>query len=336
MVLIETFLGTASSSSESALNRIQRLEADRERGLKFLQSYGDGDSLGEIAQLVDQSIERTKSVIRGILPEAEGDVHEMAESLVDRYEDLQAAAKGCQELCQAFSHYLDFDWQDFGTSPEVRRYLEIVQMEMGSEHRPLRLGLAAALIGLERARTRLLETRHGDTVVSGLRIRSIESGLAELLRERLARVEREELWVRGLRPGFSLNWLHELFRAELILQSFYENGSDHRELADAVSMASAVLRFAMRGLGKGIEDVVLLETFPSEPPEGWARPRYLADEDLRSLSEVNRRVLEELRTRDNFIVDVERFRLTGDDEHPGECRVVVVSPAEWRQSQKEA
>jgi hypothetical protein len=253
--------------------------------------------------------------------------------LVESHEQLEAASVRNRDLCGLFSRYLHFSWTEFTNGDTVQDYVEILERELDSEHRSLRLGLCATAVAWSQIRESFARRIDGNGLIQGLRLSSVLAGLEELTARLENLASPDELWESGIRSGFSQDWMHDLFRAELVLESFYNRNSAHQDLEDAIGLAAVTLRLAMSRLGKGIESVELLRPFPSQPPPGWARPRFGADQELRTLPEVNRRVRELLETdSDNFIVDVESFRLRGDSEHAGECRVVVVNPAEWRQA----
>lgn len=228
-----------------------------------------------------------------------------------------------------------------------------------SAYQQLRMGLSAGLITLDKAMSldHMAEER---AIIHALNISEVRSGLRDLLREmeeyfpphrgnEETQVEpapgvvtepeaadadreknyelyKEKLWAKGLYNGFNQGWLHYLFRADLLMRTYFTGGGALVLLQEAIGLASSAAYTALCELGVEITRVRLLEPLPIDiPAEG---PVY---ENLRSLSAVKEKICRELEYRKGFVIDVTSFPIyrNGDRINPG--NVVQVNPAAWFQ-----
>ncbi len=308
-----------------------------ERTRRTLESV-EGDGVQPVDQLAGEVVRRYRSLhadldegrrtICSLLPDADGPIDQMAARLVRRCQDLESAMADNVALGKKLLCSLHFSPRELREAPVIRHQLEVMSTEQRAPHGALRLGLCSTLLAWEGMEAALRQHRRED-VIEALRLTRVREHLEWLVAE-LEKLSGEDLWKTGLTHGFAQDWLHELFRAELILRTYMTGDEVLAGLGEVVTEASSVIRIAIHRFGWRIEPVELLADAENASMASRREVSYRADPELRALPEVRRRVHSLLDTRENFVVDVERFRLITGDRQLGSCRVVVVSPAQWR------
>lgn len=227
-------------------------------------------------------------------------------------EEVVARLRSGQELSARLSNYVGLgDVDDHKVLDILKEDTEI--------HRQLRLALAAAL-----TRKELYAAPKGATeqIFTALNTISIPEALGGLLTNLKGD---KDLWadVIGRAFGVREGSLQSLFRAELLLQTYFTDHHELSDLRDAVSLACSSVRLAMRATGWGVEPIRLL----AHPPDGAHKGDTT---ELSQIDEVRARVRVAARNGDyNLAVDVKRFQLKSGERLAGSCEVVIATPALW-------
>ena len=313
-------------------------QLDDVRSVLSQLAAGESGESPQLARSVVERVERAVSTMRQVLGTSEDDLEELTSKLVASHRNqgaeieswrcrLQEEQKGWSRELTEVRRYLGF--ADPDESGEFRQPLPL-EREIALDWRELRLSVCAALARWpDSSAMPGEESRH---LVEALALATIEERMRRFLQRLETYSDNDELWEQGLAKAFGAQWLHDLLRARLLLDTYYAPSSVARQVFQPVLLAAAAFRRLLSRLGRQVEDVELLAPFPEERPEGWDEPLYHADGALHGLSTVRGRILRELDSRDGFIVDVRNFRLNGDATLRGSCKVVVVSPGDWRQA----
>jgi len=271
---------------------------------------------------LDQTIDAIQEVItdsdKGV-EEHDGAENMPVKSLVER---LILNRASVVNLASKLSTYLNMPAEStLGAATEANSYLRQLEQE-GDEHRQLRLRLSAALIALHQASEKV-RSKDRAVVLKLLQLEDITTGLVKLL-QILGKLPGEKLWSIGIANAFSEGWLHRLFRAELILKTYYSTG---QPLYEPIHQAGEALRQAMGAFGVELKPAI---TLLEEPPKG-AETLYNAHPLLYAQEEVKKKVRERIDAGGiTFVVDVEAVpyqEFRGKEPYAG--HVVLVNPSEW-------
>lgn len=355
-------MGILHSGNESVFATAQRLVAEHHAVLELLKEYRSGVGTGAqepvravLARVreLNAQLERVEELARGGLEEAgetgmeaDATAAKLVGQLGWRFREARAlagsagqlkrdrddferralsaepqAAKG-KELALRVADYLNFDPSRLdGEAGPAEALLARLASERGF-YSQLRLRLAGALVALDEA---LAEGERED-VTKALRIENVRTHLAEFARS-LEDIDPGQLWERGVSSGFSQGWLNDLFRANLLLQYYFDGEHGLGALRDAVSQACDVLESAMRRGGVQVVHAALLEDKrPGVDEERNALPALV------NLPEVRRKVEEKFRAeqRGGFVVDVQQFSVKVGGAEKGVQRVTIMNPSDWR------
>lgn len=165
-----------------------------------------------------------------------------------------------------------------------------------------------------------VERRHPE-VHRALRLGNLVSGWENLLKKLGETEDDETLWSEGLFVGFNESrWLHDLFRAELLLETYLRDREYDRE-RDMVRAAAAAFRLALR--------IVKVEMLPipmhGESPSGWHSSSEI-DAPLKTVPKIMEQ-LNVLKGKGKIIIDVINFPYRHNDQDT-QPRVVMLNPAE--------
>ncbi|MCA1565907.1 MAG: hypothetical protein LC803_09770 [Acidobacteria bacterium] len=348
-------LPSSDGAPDDTIDRAIRMARDHNIVIDLLKDYCPADDCNNIIEAVNtvkKKIKDATHAVSSVLPKASGNIDEMVSGLVTEFnskielakkaeafrdeaeglktelEESQAQAKDSMELAGALSQYVNLSADKKLAPPQVRDILE--QFNVGeSAHRQLRLRLSAALPALDQALEEVRQAGRGDAL-DALRINDFKDQLRGLLTN-IEDFTGDAMWKDCLSSGFSKQWLHNLFRAQLLAQTYFAEDEALARLVAPLAEAGAALRAAIRHFNVRVPCLSLLR----KPPAG-ARVDYEVDPKLSKLSEVRRKVRATLRSAqgdfDNaldFIVDVESFPFQSDSTEDFGGRVVVVSPVEW-------
>jgi len=188
--------------------------------------------------------------------------------------------------------------------------------------RQLRLSLSSTI---DRNQTLLSSVRAasgGGLLLDALGTQPLMQALVELL-ARLESISSRQMLTETLLKGFETGWMNRLFRGELIMITYLDSDETFAALRDWYSRTAATLRDALRDADVHLGRVDLLVA-----PRGSIQTRFDVDVALAKFDPVRRRVREQLKTSDGFVVDVTAFPfVAAGRSSAGE--VIVVNPSRW-------
>lgn len=357
-------LGILLGPSDTVFYAAQRMAEDLTKAFKLLDAYRTPNSISLTdplqklhaeVQNLQTEIVAIENTIKPAAPEAAGTPHEMVQYMV---QELDAARKGATqkeadaqreaeraegldkerlrlielmdstqpernqsaELVGEVLRRLNYnaDKPVYGVEP-VAALLGHLRDESPSSWR-LRRGLSAARDALGEATA---EGRRAD-VTEVLKLEGITQGLGRLL-ELLEDFSGEDIWKKGIDSGFSTNWMHDLLRANHLLQAYFPDGELYL-MRGAVTQACAALEVIMRDHGVQIAPVSIF----GKPFDGMERVN--PDAALLAMPEVKARVKAEYYAKDGsdgFVVDVKLSRVLVGDEVRERGRVAVMIRSDW-------
>ncbi|HEX5731522.1 MAG TPA: hypothetical protein VF131_01715 [Blastocatellia bacterium] len=319
----------ARDSGETPVQVAARMAQEYEESLHELSLYFqiENGNLLRCVQAVGQ-------LMRGINASLEtaglrgGNFADRLKKLLAHHKWLSEENRDRQALIKALGGYLNF--QDLETMG-VASALHLVEQEDPYKRR-LRLGLSSALLAWREAVSDLM-SNGSLQVINALKIKEIDREIETKLSGIIKKLQDESpdaFWREGIKPGFAYDWLHFLFRADLLLHTYFSGDAALLPLSDVLSIAAASLRAGMQGVKVKLEAPGLLSAVPTQSPE-QIDIQYKPDDALRSIPEVVSRVRLSLDQRQtDFIVDIKNFRYQEANNYVGVCRVVGASPSEWR------
>ncbi|NJL27044.1 MAG: hypothetical protein HC897_03755 [Thermoanaerobaculia bacterium] len=332
---IEMVLGMRQPGApEDSVTAAKRLVSSHDKALETLRRLGprDMNDLPSLARTIIDSVESATRRLSyfatdGVL---ERNLEALATHAVAEHQRLSTALAAMQQLDTGFRRYLHF--QAEGDGQVLEQQVALLGSELSTVRAPLRLALQGAYLELQR-NSAVLEGEAA-LLAEALHLAEINQQIDGFLDHLEEQPTEQALWTR-IERAFGAQWLHNLLRAELVLETYYRDQPELLAPFEPVRAAAAAFRRALRGLGKGVEPIFLLHPFPAELPPGWEKPSYNADQRLRRLPTVRRRVQKLLEKYQGFIIDIDHFRLAGQDlAIRGTCRAVVVSPGEWHSTQE--
>jgi hypothetical protein len=347
-------MGHLRNDGEGVLATARRLAQEQKSILRTLADFSQGyDNSAEALVtalhsdyngLVTRGLKAKRTVL-SIVPDADGSLDDLVESLAQECRDAKQRAstadllkrerddfesKAQQAKAQADSgkslaldiaHRLNFNAEKLKSKENPA---DAVQEWMGMEdplYFQLRNRLAAAISILEEASRE--ETRLD--VFQALNLQNIKEELESFARS-LQDVNRDELWKRGISAGFNKGWMHGLLRADMLLRHYFSGVKDLYPLADAVGETCAAFKSAMHRCGIEVMPVKLFEDPPpASHQEKNALPAFAA------LSEVRRKVEEKYFQKQvgGFVVDVLKFPVKVSNVDEDVAGVVLMNPADW-------
>ncbi|HKQ06946.1 MAG TPA: hypothetical protein VJ464_17585 [Blastocatellia bacterium] len=353
---------SASFDGEDVFQAIPRLLNEQKNSLTALKEYvNPASSLAEAVRKVGEQYTAIAGRVREVLPEAQGPVAERVQQLAAGYLDqkerrtrAEAERMDARALAKEVAAQLHFNADHLGRATDpidlLRRHLS--REKQTDVYQQLRMGLSAALITLQKAQ-QIDQAAEQRMVIDALYVEAVQEGLTRLLDEMEKYLDDEEsptngnsgspssssptedsarkrykdrLWEKGLYKALNDQWLHFLFRADLLLRTYFPQRPDMVFLQEAVSLAGSATRVALYELGVEVMRIELFEPLPEGMPNDSV---YSA---LRELPAVREKILKELRHHSGFIIDVTAFpiRVNGKPLNPG--RAVPVNPSTWLQN----
>lgn len=348
------------NNGEMVLDAAQRLAREQCEILSLLTAYrADGGLSAESAvrkffssaESLRLRVVRAKETMRAEV--ADGDrvdetVDEMAARVVEELrtaKQLAGQAKQLQEERDGFRSRVEKAEPEAAAAKDlavaVARRLNFYAGRVEGEEKPavfmvrelekqpplydqLRYILLASHSMLDEALPALLGSGRDD-IAEALRLEGIRKNLADFTGT-LHGIDPGKLWELGVYRAFSDSWLHDLFRSDLLLRTYFSGADELYQLRRAVRLAAAVFDSAMHHLGARLVAVTLLE----DPPGGVEEEKN-ALPSLRSLPEVKNKVAEKYRAvqRGGFVVDVGAFTVKVNGAAMGVGRVFIMNPADW-------
>jgi hypothetical protein len=321
-----------SRNNEPTLDTAKRVVLEPERALGLLRGIRGlaSETLLNGVRTLAQQLDSADNLIRSILPETPDPIDVAVSVLVERYQKATEELKVRITLEQGFRSYLNFgqDGQE-GMEP-VQRGMDLLQGESEGAHRALRLGLGGALATWEQGIFRLRSTSRGD-ILDELRLDVVERGLRDLL----AGLEKMTDGSLGgeLEGRFLQDWLHLLFRAEILLDTYFADLDPCSVLREAVKLAAGAIRVTLNHFDCRVLRVDLLTVAPLlRVTDDRVHREKDASFEFRQIKEVRERVLPYLESNGKDVfVDIRSFVYLKGTEENWHLEVVGITPADWRE-----
>lgn len=345
---------TLQKDDEGVLETARRIAGEQQSILQLLQPYNQNHYTSAEKVVTDfrdqfdglkERASKARATVLSIVPNAEGRIDALVQSLADecreakrlardaeqfkserdafrsRAEEAEPLAVSGKDLAIDIAHHLNFNVEklETATKPAV-----VIQEWMEWETPPyfqLRSRLAAAASMLDEA---LTESSRRD-VIQALNLEGIRKEIKGFARK-LQDLNPDKLWEQGMSSGFTESWMHDLFRADMLLRHYFSGVGEIYLLSDAVAETCASFKSAMQRYGVQVMPVKL---FDNAPPDVREERRALPA--FAGLPEVRRKVEERyhLEQIGRFVVDALKFsvKVNGIDEGGG-C-VVLMNPSDW-------
>jgi hypothetical protein len=238
--------------------------------------------------------------------------------------------KPWQELALELASKLGYKISDNATQAEICSLLEIIQREEAQQesnpHQQLRLGLARG-INLAKIAIPILVRRQRVDVLIAFRLDEIFKQASELLFEIQDMLGRKAL-CEGLLSAFGRGWLHDLLRAQLHLNFFFQGKEEFEQIREAVSVAADSIKAVLPCLQVDLEQI---EVFGAIPP---GSDLTLSEPGFRRIPEIGQRVVRGMfpsaySGNKLVVLDVPQFGFTIRDGHSIISRVVPAYYGEW-------
>ena len=133
----------------------------------------------------------------------------------------------------------------------------------------------------------------------------------------------QSFWDRAIFPHLASGWLHDVIRAEAVLDIYFASDPAFDEARGAVSLMAEQARCAAQLAGARVRSPELL----CEPPAG-ADHRYSATRELREIPEIRQRARERERKGGDFVVDLHSAGFNGPHGNTA-FTVILFNPADW-------
>jgi hypothetical protein len=346
---------TLRKDDEGVLETAQRIAGEQQSILQLLQRF-NSNSYNSAEKVVtdfrdqfdglEERARNAKETVLSILPNAEGRIDTLVQSLADecraakelageaeqlkverdefrlRAEKAEPEAASAKSLAVEIAHQLNFNVDQLKSEEKPAL---VMQEWMGLElplYRQLRNRLAAAASMFDEA----LSDASRTDVIHALRLESIRKDIAVFARS-LQNLNPDELWARGISSGFNESWMHDLFRADMLLRHYFSGVDELYLLADAVAETCACFKSAMQRYGVQVMPVDLFD----DPPPGVEQEKR-ALPSFTKLKEVRRKIDERYHPQQisGFVVDALKFcvKVNGVDKGGG-C-VVLMNPSDWK------
>lgn len=199
----------------------------------------------------------------------------------------------------------------------------LVTAELGKPNRILRLALAAAIPLLRKGLAAPMAEEDA-SVIRMLRIGEIVDQLGAFL-SRLWSYQGDRLWSTGIHSAFAQSWLHNLFRAEAVLRTYFM-ASRLAELGDVLTLVAWAFRHAITASGYDVDRVQLLAA-----PSAAMDPMHDSPREFRTCPDIRNRVQAVLKTqRDGgFAVDVDSVGIRDGNRVLKRGAVVLAKRVDW-------
>lgn len=243
------------------------------------------------------------------------DVDAIVTELATMFEGERDASRGAHEILRLLRDYLVLP--DI-SAPELQALLG---NELDQPHRVLRLALAAAVPELRRHFAAV--SGEDASVVRMLRLPEIVDQLGAFL-VRLSGYEGTRLW-DGIYSAFGGIWLHNLFRAEAVLRTYFM-ASRLAELGDVLTLVAWAFRHAIATLGFDIDRVHLLDA-----PSAAMEPKHESPQEFRGCPDIRSRVQTVLKVRGDggFAIDVDSVGIREGNKVLKRGAVVLAKRIDW-------
>lgn len=347
----EKVLNPLMKSHETVFEAIKRIADDQKLALAMLPVYRPAAafSVAEKIKLISDKLSLASDVIKREVPDAGGEIDQIdqlvnktlnelrrvrteadeARKLKEEKNKYEARLKIIEpevstgaDFVRETSRYLGFNTEKiFQSSQPVSTALSVMRSE-APNYQDLRFRLLAVRSALDYTLARTEQER----IIKLLRVERWRTNLEAILPE-LQTFTGNDLWQKCLFGGFNNQWLHEILRANLLLNSYFSINQDLFFLHDAVLQASQAMLSALRKLDVKVAEIKLFE-----PPLAGMQVDRTAGQLLRQFPEVEAKVLQKFaESGSSFVIDVLSFPFkVGRESYDVGC-VVVMNPADWLQ-----
>jgi hypothetical protein len=243
------------------------------------------------------------------------DVDAIITELATKFEHERDVSHAAHEILRLLRDYLVLP----GISgPELQ---VLLGSELGQPHRVLRLVLAAAVPELRRHFAAVSD--EDASVVRMLRLPDIVDQLDAFL-VRLSSYEGMRLW-DGIYSAFGGIWLHNFFRAEAVLRTYFM-ASRLAELGDVLTLVAWAFRHAIATLGFDVDRVQLLVA-----PPAAMDPKHESPREFRTCPDIRSRVQTVLKVHGDggFAIDVDSVGIREGNKVLKRGSVVLAKRIDW-------
>lgn len=313
-------LGYYNPAQEALLTALKRIVREHGEALRLLHEKNDERRINllEAVQRTLQQIQRAAEERSKLEAELKQTKDQLSQAKVELWSS--------DALASVVAEQLHFKLDALASGGKTVSLLVTLLQKEQKDHvyTQLRLGLSAALLNLGEA----IEQGHQheqSVVLEALDVEEIRNGLQQLLEE-IQQCSGRALWEQGLFRSFQNGWLHNLFRAELLLPSYFAGQSKLSSLHEGVKLAAASVRVALQKFEIKLGKIELFELLPSGVETQSVYPK------LRNLPEVGEKIRQRLATDYRpFIIDVVAFpfRDYQDSVKASPGRAVLVNPSAW-------
>ena len=256
--------------------------------------------------------------------------------------DLEIASN----LVAGFLKYLNFDSSaDVNQGqPKIEDYKNSVSsfLEEKLEFRRFKIRLSQGVQALKEALDDQNVTGRTD-VMEALNINEINSNLGEFFSKIKKGHDQwnnwDYLW-KIILSGFTDNsFLHNLFRADRLLETYFSNSKEFYKLKNAINACANAFESILSDIGVELYEVALLEP-PSEQIKFIRGEGHLEKirnvPEIRKLIHKKRKKLNELNINDDkFVVDITFFGFSGLGVENVKVDGVQHSPSQWTEKQSD-
>jgi hypothetical protein len=264
-----------------------------------------------------------------------------AKQLENENKDLRSkvlAAEQSQSFLRVVSAYLYFRTEKVTSENQSseKELLKLVRENVLNEplqNRRIRLRFAAAISVFIKA----TDGSCPEDIIQALKINDIKEKMQQFL-NRLEDMSGEDLWNKGLHQGFNDGWLHDLLRADLLLQTYltdsgrrssgkYEVAIDR--LKDAVHQASQAVLSTLKEFEVEVDMIGLLDLPPENvDTDGHTFPELFKIPE--AVSKVKQYLPPFKELGELFVVDIQMFQVTRyKTDKIAKGRVALVNPSAW-------
>jgi hypothetical protein len=133
---------------------------------------------------------------------------------------------------------------------------------------------------------------------------------------------KDELWVY-LSSGFSQNYFHDLFRAELLLSSYPSDDESWKKVSKIIQNTARTVKELLAFVDVELVDHKIFGPVSDTPDIRGADPA------LTQVPEIRKAVLAKGTSGNSYVVDVKVFDVNRKGSHIGNSREIISSPADW-------
>ena len=275
-----------------------------------------------------QRLNKVDELVQGVISDGPAHTAEAVAQLVKEHRDLAEERRRGLAFVGEVASYLRL--QPSGAEPSAALFgiQKALQVEASGPHRPLRLGLTASLAAWSRGVEQLRQSDQ-KSLLDVLRLDPVEQYLCSFLES----IENATLEALGedLLSGFPKKWLFTLFRAEILMDTYFSHVASCEVLRGALKLASGTIRIALQHFDCRVLHIDLLASRPFLPVAEDRIIRKLdTTSEFRDIAEVKVKVAPLVESGEDIFVDVRSFVWLRGQEMNWRFEVVGINPGDWR------